>query len=90
LHRIRYYGLIANTARKDNLARARERLMGNKPQDAMDAVTNNAERVDSSVPDAQTHATYACPDCGAPMIIIETFERGQLPRAPPTFSGSRP
>jgi len=83
-HRIRYYGLIANTARKDNLARARERLMGNTPQDATDVVTNAAERVDSRVPDALTHATYVCPDCGAPMIIIETFERGQLPRAPPT------
>ena len=29
-HRIRHYGLIANTTRKDNLARARELLMGAK------------------------------------------------------------
>ena len=27
--------------------------------------------------------TYVCPDCGVPMIIIDTFMRGQLPRAPP-------
>jgi len=30
--------------------------------------------------------TYVCPDCGAAMLIIETFERGQLPRAPPNRS----
>jgi|GEM_PF-4459183 len=28
-------------------------------------------------------ATYLCSDCGSPMVIIECFERGQLPRAPP-------
>jgi len=28
-------------------------------------------------------ATYVCPDCGAPMIIIESFARQQQPRAPP-------
>ncbi|MGC1951521.1 MAG: IS91 family transposase, partial [Gammaproteobacteria bacterium] len=32
LHRIRHYGLIANTTRKDNLARARELLMGENPE----------------------------------------------------------
>jgi hypothetical protein len=58
LHRIRHYGLIANTTRKDNLA-----------LDAADG--------------GDAPATYVCPDCGATMIIIETFERGQLPRAPP-------
>ncbi|MEH6579575.1 MAG: hypothetical protein V7731_21165 [Amphritea sp.] len=28
-------------------------------------------------------STYVCPACGAPMIVIEIFARGQLPRAPP-------
>ena len=81
LHRIRHYGLIANTGRKDNLARARELLMSSKPEDATDAETNGADTADSG--DRDESATYVCPDCGAPMVIIETFERGQLPRAPP-------
>ena len=80
-HRIRHYGLFANTTRKDNLAQARELLMGEKTDEPADAETNAADTADSVNSDAS--ATYVCPDCGAPMIIIETFERGQLPRAPP-------
>jgi Zn finger protein HypA/HybF involved in hydrogenase expression len=80
-HRIRHYGLIANTSRKDSLARARELLISSKPEDATDAETNAADTADSA--DRDESVTYLCPDCGAPMIIIETFERGQLPRAPP-------
>ena len=78
-HRIRHYGLIANTTRKDNLARARELLMCKETDAPADAETNGADTADGS----DDLATYVCPDCGAPMIIIETFERGQLPRAPP-------
>jgi len=81
-HRIRYYGLLANSGRKDNLVHARERLIGEKAEDTTDAVTNSAES-GAGGPDEQTHATYVCPDCGAPMRIIDTFLRGQLPRAPP-------
>ena len=33
--------------------------------------------------------TYICPDCGAPMTIIDTFVGGQLPRGPPRLSGGR-
>jgi len=82
-HRIRHYGLIANTTRKDNLARARELLMSSKPEDATDAETNDADTAGGS----DEPVTYVCPDCGAPMIIIETFMRGQLPRAPPRRIG---
>jgi hypothetical protein len=33
---------------------------------------------------ADTPSTpYVCPSCGAAMIVIETFERGHHPRAPP-------
>jgi integrase/recombinase XerD len=33
--------------------------------------------------------TYVCPDCGAPMRVIDSFLGGQLPRAPPVkVSGS--
>jgi hypothetical protein len=84
-HRIRHYGLFANTTRKDNLARARELLMNEKTESSTDAETNTAETADSGNPDAS--ATYVCPDCGAAMIIIESFERGQLPRAPPKCAG---
>jgi len=84
-HRIRHYGLSANTTRKDNLVRVRELLMSSKPEDATDAETNAADTADSG--DRDESVTYVCPDCGAPMMIIETFERGQLPRAPPVRSG---
>jgi hypothetical protein len=84
-HRIRHYGLLANTTRKDNLARARERLMGSKPQETVDAQTKDAEGAHEAEPGASL--TWLCPDCGAPMIIIETFERTQLPRAPPAGGG---
>jgi hypothetical protein len=85
LHRIRHYGLIANTTRKDNLARARELLMCKETDEPVDAETNGADTADSG--NSDTSATYICPDCGAPMVIIETFERGQLPRAPPKRIG---
>jgi Zn finger protein HypA/HybF involved in hydrogenase expression len=81
-HRIRHYGLIANTTRKDNLARARELLIDEKTIECMNAETDAVDAADGG----DATATYVCPDCGAAMIIIETFERGQLPRAPPNRS----
>jgi hypothetical protein len=81
LHRIRHYGLFANTARRDNLARARELLIDSTPQAAVNAQTTDADAAHEAEPGASI--TWLCPDCGAPMIIIQTFERTQLPRAPP-------
>jgi hypothetical protein len=86
-HRIRYYGLIANAGRKDNLARARELLMQQNTEAPADGVTNGADTADDGDADALTHATYVCPDCGAAMIIIDTFAGEQQPRAPPMNSG---
>jgi hypothetical protein len=86
-HRIRHYGLIANTGRKENLARARELLMGNKTEDAIDVAIAGADTVKGTDQNEPAHATYICPDCGAPMIIIETLVHGQLPRAPPMSIG---
>ena len=80
-HRIRHYGLIANTTRKDSLARARALLINEINDEPVEAETNGGDTTDRGNGDAL--ATYVCPDCGAAMIIIETFERGQLPRAPP-------
>ena len=81
-HRIRHYGLLANSRRRDNLRRARELLTDKTDDDdandkgAIDSAKSN--EIPEPIP-----ATYICPDCGSPMVIIECFERGQLPRAPP-------
>jgi hypothetical protein len=82
-HRIRHYGLIANTTRKDNLARARELLMCEKTMEPADAETNSANTADGN----DASVTYVCPDCGAPMLVIDIFLGGQLPRAPPVRVG---
>jgi len=79
-HRIRHYGLIANAGRRENLAKARELL--NVPPD----VDDDAGTGDSVAKPDQP--TYVCPDCGAPMIIIETLVRGQPIRAPPSQRGA--
>ena len=54
-----------------------------KPTDAEKNGVDIADGSDESV-------TYVCPDCGAPMIIIETFGRSQLPRAPPSPGSAVP
>ena len=76
-HRIRHYGLLANTARADNIARARELLaVPMLPIDAINAAT---------LPKANEPQTpeHPCPCCGGRMIIIETFERGSSPQISP-------
>jgi len=75
-HRIRHYGLLANHTRVKHLQRLRELLS----EDSLDAVP-----APDTVDDDRPTATYICPACGAPMIIIETFVK-QIPRAPPAFS----
>ncbi|MCP4877726.1 MAG: IS91 family transposase, partial [Gammaproteobacteria bacterium] len=83
-HRIRHYGLLANSGRQDNLKRARQLLLEQTDDD--DANENSAiENTESRQHDVLELAqvTYVCPDCGSPMVVIECFERGQLPRAPP-------
>jgi hypothetical protein len=82
-HRIRHYGLIANTTRRDNLARARDLLMVEKSTVPTDAEMNGTDAADGS----DELVTYVCPDCGAPMLVIDIFLGGQLPRAPPRRIG---
>ena len=79
-HRIRHYGLIANAGRRDNLAKARKLL--SVPLAPDDETSTGDASADPAQP------TYVCPDCGAPMIIIETLVRGQPIRAPPTLRGA--
>jgi hypothetical protein len=76
-HRIRHYGLLANGGRAENLARARE-LLAAAPQNAVPGKDNQGED-EPPMPD------YPCPSCGGRMVIIEIFDPGRAPRAPPTF-----
>jgi len=81
-HRIRHYGLLANHVRVKQVRRLRQLLSDASLDDT---------RVDDLAPETDTAdvksttSTYTCRTCGAPMIIIETFEK-QMPRAPPACS----
>ncbi len=80
-HRIRHYGLFANGNRTANLTRARQLL----------AMPPTETKTDESGDDAEPQAlALPCPRCGGPMIIIETFERSQQPRAPPPQFSAAP
>ena len=77
-HRIRHYGLIANSGRKDNLARARELLQVAPVVDTADGTETTGESI---------QPTFVCPHCGAAMRIIETLARILPIRAPPRLRG---
>jgi hypothetical protein len=77
LHRIRHYGLLANAGRREHLARARE-LLHVVPTAAQPSALVEA-------PVAIVPPTFVCPHCGAAMIVIDTFVRGEPIRAPPTL-----
>jgi hypothetical protein len=74
-HRIRHYGLLASSARKDSLALARK-LLG------VPALAISPE------PDEPPDNRPPCPCCGGHMTIIEAFARWHQPRAPPTPAAS--
>jgi hypothetical protein len=73
-HRIRHYGLLANTGRRDHLARVRELLH---------VAPVNVEPMGADASDKAVQPTFVCPDCGAAMIIIEILARKPHIRAPP-------
>ena len=75
-HRIRHYGLFANPVRAENVRRARDLLAAEIAEPIAKAASTAATTDTANTP-------YVCPSCGAPMVVIETFERGQHPRAPP-------
>jgi hypothetical protein len=83
-HRIRHYGLFANGGRAENLARLRELLDLPTTQDDQDDTEPAAET------DQPASLSFPCPCCGGSMIVIDTFEPGCPPRAPPTSTASRP
>ena len=72
-HRIRHYGLFANAARAENAAKARALLAdAAQPMPAQDK--------QDKAP-AEPAPPTPCPCCGGPMILIELFERGAMPKA---------
>jgi len=74
-HRIRHYGLFANTARAENVANARALLGGAvQPTLAQDTTSANTASPEPATP-------TPCPCCGGPMILVEVFERGAMPKA---------
>ena len=75
-HRIRHYGLIANTGRRENLARARELLH-------VAPVLLKEEEVSAE----QVPPTFVCRDCGAPMVVTGILARAPNIRAPPQLRG---
>jgi hypothetical protein len=80
-HRIRHFGLLANASRRENLAKARELLGDREP-------LIEAPSTDGPAPLEPARATFVCSHCGAAMLIIQTFVRGQSIRAPPLLQGA--
>ncbi|MDP3496838.1 MAG: IS91 family transposase [Candidatus Nitrotoga sp.] len=75
-HRIRHYGLIANSGRRENLARARE-LLNVVP----------VELKEMDVSNEAVTPTFVCRDCGAAMIVTGILARAPNIRAPPSCRG---
>ena len=68
-HRIRHYGLFASGVRAANIIRIRGLLA-------------SASAPASPQPDADLSAP-PCPCCGGRLVIIERFNRGEVPRTRP-------
>jgi hypothetical protein len=75
-HRIRHFGLIANNGRKEKLALARELL------NVVPAAASTEADSDNAV-DEPVRPAFVCTHCGAQMLVLESFLRGQSIRAPP-------
>lgn len=75
-HRIRHYGLIANAERRENLAKARALLSVDVAEDVVPS-EGEAPKPGASAP------AFVCPDCGAPMVVIDIVLRAPRIRAPP-------
>jgi Putative transposase/Transposase zinc-binding domain len=72
-HRIRHYGLLANSNRRDNLALARELLHVSPP--SPDESAGEASAVPAP--------TFVCRHCGHAMVVLQVFLRDCSIRAPP-------
>jgi hypothetical protein len=85
-HRIRHYGLLSNGSRTVNLARSRE-LLG-AVSSAREIQLPGTECADVGRDAAALKPTFICRQCGAAMIIVQTFARGESIRAPPQQPGA--
>jgi len=74
-HRIRHYGLIANTGCKKNLVKARQLL------NVVEVVPEAKDLVEDKP--IKQELVFVCPECGGPMIIKEILISQLKPRAPP-------
>ncbi len=81
-HRIRHFGLIANHGRKERIALARQ-LLGMAP--AHVATKESEANVQPEIEANTERPSFVCTHCGAPMLILETWVRGQAIRAPPSL-----
>jgi ABC-type arginine transport system ATPase subunit len=72
-HRIRHYGLLANSSRRDNLALARELLHVASPP------PNESADEQSAAP----APTFVCAHCGHAMVVLEVLLPDCSIRAPP-------
>ena len=72
-HRIRHYGLLANSNRRDDLALARQLLQAAPPMP--EAAADDGS--DSPRP------TFVCAHCGHAMTVLQVFLRDCSIRAPP-------
>jgi hypothetical protein len=77
-HRIRHYGLLSNGSRKTSLALARELLHAPPASTAAAPSTQAAD-----TPSSTAMPTFVCRHCGHAMVVLQTFVRGELIRAPP-------
>ena len=84
-HRIRHYGLLSNGGRRANLALSRELL--NSMHSAR-GLYSNSQATDIEHAGAALKPSFVCQHCGAAMIIVQTFARGQPIRAPPQPAGA--
>ena len=72
-HRIRHYGLLANSNRRDDLALARQLLQ--VPPTPAEAAAGDAT--------ASPAPTFVCAHCGRAMTVLQVFLRDCSIRAPP-------
>lgn len=79
-HRIRHYGLLASTTRKESLARARELL-------AVAPKLEPTMKAEDAEPNPPDHCP-PCPCCGGRMSIIEIVARAYRSRGPPASEPS--
>ena len=77
-HRIRHYGFFGNGNRAANIARIRDLLRAKAPAREC---ANNDSTDDADQP--PRILALPCPCCGGQLIIIDTIEPAQHPRAPP-------